>query len=210
MRRRYSRLYSPEEGGELVRAARYVVESYVSSAKFSRHIAEERLEKFNGRHGLFVTLQHYPTGTLRGCIGFAKPAGQVKTTLVDAAVAASTNDPSFRPISHMELDHLIAGVSVLLGEPVQVRGSSPLAIRRQIRAGRDGLILRYGVYGGVLLPQVARENGWNGEESLSRLCAEAGLERHAWKKPNVSIYRFESQTFRESSPRGDVEEVSLQ
>lgn len=210
MRQGYARIYSASEGEELVKAARYVVESYVSSAKFSRWIAEERLEGFKMRHGLFVAFEHYPTRTLRGCIGFTKPQDPVKKALVDAAIAASTEDPTARPISHMELDHLVAEVSVLLHEPVQIKGSTPLAIKRQVKAGKEGLMLRYGIYTGVLLPQTVMDNGWNAEQALDGVCTKAGLPTHTWKKHNVSLYRFASQVFRESSPRGAVEEIIFQ
>ncbi len=200
--------YSPEEGEELVKAARLAVATYVSSAKFSRWIVEDKLGKFRQKHGLFVTLEHYPTRTLRGCIGYPIAAKQVKDTVIDAAIAAATSDPRFRPVSHMELDHLVVEVSVL-SHPEPISADAPEGIIRQVRVGRDGLMIRHGFNSGILLPIVAAEQGWDSEEFLENVAAKAGLDEGRWKSPGVSLHKFTAQVFRERSPGGTIEELHL-
>jgi uncharacterized protein len=200
--------YSLEEGKELVYHARHVVESVTTSPRFNKKVLQEHLYKFTQRHGLFVTIEFYPTKALRGCIGFPQPIGPVSQLLVDAAFAAATEDPRFVPVSKNELEHLIFEVSILT-EPQEIKAKSPSAIPKQIKIGRDGLIVRYGYRSGLLLPIVAVEEKWDEEQFLDNVCIKAGLPEHTWKSHDVPISKFSTQVFREKEPKGEVEEVIL-
>ena len=46
------------------------------------------------------------------------------------------------------------------------------------------------VTSGILLPQVATENGFGPLEFLEATCEKAGLSPNAWKDSSVSIYKF--------------------
>jgi len=54
---------------------------------------EKMLSEFNEKAGVFVTIDHYPTMSLRGCIGYSRAIGPVKRLLVDAAIAAGNRRP---------------------------------------------------------------------------------------------------------------------
>ncbi len=200
--------YSLEEGRELVWGARHVVESATSSPRFERGIAEERLARFKERRGVFVTLEFYPTRALRGCIGFTEPIAPLGKLLVEAALAAATEDPRFVSVTRHELESLIVEVSILT-EPQRITARSAKALPRQIRIGTDGLLIRYGYKSGLLLPIVAVEERWDAEAFLDNLCVKAGLAEHTWKVHDVELYRFSTQVFRETEPRGEIEEVVL-
>jgi hypothetical protein len=201
------RVYTLGEGERLVKAARQAVESCVSSSNFDRGVIEKILEGFDQKSGVFVTIYNYPTRTLRGCIGFIEGIEPIKKLVVDAAIAAASEDPRFAPISLREFEHIVMDVSVL-SKVERVQGA-PEEIKRQIMIGRDGLIVEYGYYRGLLLPIVAAEEGWNPEEFLENTCSKAGLPEHLWKQQGVLIYKFTTQVFRELSPGGRVEEVRL-
>ena len=64
-----------------------------------------------------------------------------------------------------------------------------------VRVGRHGLIMSRGGRRGVLLPQVATENGWEREEFLSQACLKAGLPADDWKL-GATIEVFEAIVFR--------------
>jgi uncharacterized protein (TIGR00296 family) len=200
--------YSPADGAKLVRAARNAIELYIGSREFRNEAVERTIPGFTQKHGVFVTLYHYPTMSLRGCIGFSEPIGELKGMLVEAAVAAAADDPRFVPVSHLELEHLLVEVSVL-SAPERLKGS-PEAIRKQVRIGRDGLIIEYGYNKGLLLPIVAVEERWSVPKFLGEVCIKAGLPEHAWRSSGAQLYRFSTQVFREREPRGRAEEVRLE
>jgi uncharacterized protein (TIGR00296 family) len=200
--------YKLSEGERLVRAARNAIELYLRSPNFNSSIIEKSLSEFNDNAGVFVTIEHYPTMSLRGCIGFPRAVGPIKKTIIDAAIAAATEDPRFIPLSHVELDDIIIEVSILT-EP-ELIGGKPSEIKKQIKIGRDGLIIEYGYESGLLLPIVAVEQKWNEEEFLNNVCIKAGLSENTWKHGNATLYKFSTQVFREESPNGNVIEVKLE
>ncbi len=153
--------------------------------------------------GVFVTLRHYPDEELRGCIGYPLPVLPLGEALERAAVSAAIEDPRFRPVRPAELPHLTVEVSVL-SAPEPISAEAPEAIAADVRVGRDGLIVESRGHSGLLLPQVAPEQGWTAEEFLAGACEKAGLAPGAWRRPGVKIFRFEAQVFREGSPGGPL------
>ena len=200
-------VYTMEEGAELVRAARNAIDLYLTSANFDRRVVKESIRKFGQKRGIFVTLEHYPTRTLRGCIGFPIPVSSVWNDLVEAALAAAFEDPRFVSVSKPELEHLIVEVSVLSEQ--KELPTTAAARKKDVIIGKDGLVVKYGVHNGLLLPIVAVEQGWNAERFLEEVCGKAGLPKSYWTQPNVKIYKFETQIFREESPNGSVIEVPM-
>ena len=158
---------------------------------------------FDEPRGAFVTLRRHPGGGLRGCIGYPLPILPLHAALREAAVAAATEDPRFPPVRLPELDSLTVEVSVLT-VPVPVTAPAPEELLRQLRVGRDGLIVDgYGT-SGLLLPQVGPEQGWSEEELLEGTCEKAGLPPRAWRDRKVRVRRFEADVFGERTPAGEV------
>ena len=81
---------------------------------------------------------------------------------------------------------------------------------KKIVIGRDGLVIKYGIYSGLLLPQVPVEYKWGPEEFLTHLSMKAGLPPDAWLWKGVEIYKFTAQIFTERLPGGVVEEERLE
>jgi uncharacterized protein (TIGR00296 family) len=78
----------------------------------------------------------------------------------------------------------------------------------KLEVGRDGLIIEFGPYRGLLLPQVATEYNWDTKQFLSNLCLKAGLPTTAWIEYDVKIKSFQAQVFEELIPNGPVVEKS--
>ncbi len=199
--------YDIDKGAELVKAARSSIELYVKSPRFYKGMVSSNLLHFKDKYGIFVTLEHYPTRTLRGCIGFLYGSSYVYHTLVDAAIAAAFEDPRFVPISHYELDEMLIEVNVL--SEMKDLGKSAASRKKNLTLGRDGISIEYGIYRGLLLPGVAVEENLTKEEFLNALCDKAGLPSRYWMQPNVKMYRFETQIFREEKPNGNIIDVNL-
>lgn len=164
--------------------------------------------EFEERRGAFVTLKRFPSGELRGCVGYPLPTLALGSAVARAAIGAATEDPRFRPVRAEELGRLTVEVSVLT-VPELVPGPDPSHRVAAVRVGRDGLIVEGFGTSGLLLPQVAPEQGWGPEEFLGGTCEKAGLPPDAWRDPGVRVYRFRAEVFAESSPRGDVVRVAL-
>ncbi len=156
--------------------------------------------------GVFVTLKRHPSGDLRGCIGYPLPYLPLATAIARSALAAATEDPRFPRVRANELTGLTVEVSVLT-VPTPVLGRTPEEIVDGVKVGRDGLIVEGRGTSGLLLPQVAPEQGWSAEELLDGTCEKAGLPRGCWKLPGIHVRRFEAEIFAERSPHGPVERV---
>ena len=142
------------------------------------------------KRGVFVTLRL--DGHLRGCIGEIFPRRPLYQAVIEQAVNAAFNDPRFRQLSKEEFGKIKIEISVLT--PPRRVGSY-----RDIVIGRDGMILRKGGAAGLFLPQVATEQGWGPEETLSHLSLKAGLAADAWKE-GCEFETFQARVFGEDKP----------
>jgi uncharacterized protein len=189
-----------------VRHARTAIETSLGAPPPSGTTPPPTIElplEFRERRGVFVTLKHHPSGELRGCIGFPRPVLDLGTAIREAAVSAARDDPRFAPVTARELGRLTVEVSILtVPEPIPV--GRPAETVAAVRVGRDGLIVEGRGASGLLLPQVAPEQGWNAEELLDGTCEKAGLPRTSWRAPGVRLFRFEAEVFGEVTPGGAV------
>ena len=196
---------SDSYGKVLVRAARLIVDEFLAS-KNKKKLSDDFQSKFSFKSGVFVTLNDR-TG-LRGCIGFPLPQKRLCDALVDAAIAAATEDPRFSEVKQSELDKITFEVTVLT-PPIEIKVSDPLEYLTQIKVGLDGLIVKYNSFSGLLLPKVPVEYGWTEEEFLGHTCEKAGLPRDIWKDPRTEILRFEGMIFKEETPNGKAIQQKL-
>lgn len=190
-----------EEGKFLVEFARQTIEGYLRTGK--KPPAPKTVEKLRERSGVFVTLTKHDE--LRGCIGHPLPELPLIDAVIDAAVSSATRDPRFPPVTLEELPEIKIEVSVL-SPPELIKVKNPHEYPKCIVVGRDGLIVEWSGYAGLLLPQVATEYGWGAEEFLSHTCMKAGLTPDHWLRRDVEICKFSAQIFTEKIPGGDVEE----
>ena len=186
---------SDSDGVFLVKTARMAVTEFLSTGKKMK-LESEREKKFSFNSGVFVTLNN--ADGLRGCIGFPMPDKKLSNGIIDAAIAAATEDPRFSPVKTNELSDIVFEVTVLT-PPVEITVTDPMEYLEKIKVGRDGLIIRNSFSSGLLLPQVPVEYGWNVEEFLQHTCEKAGLEKDTWKNEKVKIEKFEGIVYKEKS-----------
>jgi uncharacterized protein (TIGR00296 family) len=193
-------LISPIEGAELVRLARTAVEKYLQESTI---IKSER--DTQEKAGVFVTLNYVTTTKkeyLRGCIGFPLPERPLYQGVVEAAIAAATEDPRFPPLDIQELDNILFEISILT--PPERITVSPADYGKEIEIGRDGLILQWRFGSGLLLPQVPVELKWDVEQYLANICYKAGAPPDVWLDPSSKLYKFQATVFKEVEPKGEV------
>ncbi|MEM4272580.1 MAG: TIGR00296 family protein [Candidatus Bilamarchaeaceae archaeon] len=183
-----------EEGEELIRAAREAIEYYFQHNDAPQVLKGVDLDRYSEPRGVFVTLKK--RGELRGCIGFPLPMFPLGKAVVKSALAAAFEDFRFSPLSREELKDLEIEISVLT-VPERISVKKPEEYLKKIKIGRDGLIIEYGPYSGLLLPQVPVEQKWKAEEYLDHLCMKAGMPPGTWKQPGVVLKSFQAEIFEE-------------
>jgi len=188
-----------EDGTAAVKAARLYAE-----AETKKEAVDVPLpDGFSEKKGVFVTISEYPSGELRGCIGYPESVLPFKDALKLSAVAAC-HDPRFYDLTFSETKSCTFEVTILT-VPRKLPFSTPEELVSKIIVGSDGLILSYKGRRGLLLPQVPLEFGWDAEEFLRRLSVKAGFSPGTWKEPGVIIEVFSGEIFTETSPGGEVE-----
>lgn len=176
----------------LLRIARENIASWLSKGR-GITIAEFSVSAgCRARRGAFVTIKK--NGELRGCIGYITPKGTLAETVIDNSFNAAFRDPRFPPLEKRELNDVTIEISVL-SEPTPVRSLE------EIIPGRDGLIVERGSMRGILLPQVAVEQGWGRDEFISHTCLKAGLPASCGKDGAAKFYRFQAIVFGEGEDR---------
>lgn len=197
-------MISENEGAELVRLARKAVETYLQESVVIRPEQESVMA------GVFVTLNYLASNKqehLRGCIGFPVPEKKLHQSVIEAAIAAATQDPRFPPVDRQELDNIVFEVSVLT--PLEEVITKPTDYKKEIKIGRDGLVLRWRYGSGLLLPQVPVELNWDIDEYLANICYKAGAPAGAWLDPGSKLYKFQALVFKEAEPNGKVTRLEL-
>lgn len=178
---------SSDEKQLLLMIARQSVEAFLSEITPDPvNVPEGPLGEPNG---VFVSI--HKGDQLRGCIGRIESAEPLYRTTGQCAIAAASEDPRFPPIGSDELEGITFEISVM-SPPERTEDIS------QIEVGRHGLLLERGEDRGLLLPQVATQQGWSREEFLRQTSIKAGLEPNAWKL-DAAMFRFEAVVFEEST-----------
>ncbi|MBN2301570.1 MAG: AmmeMemoRadiSam system protein A [Lentisphaerae bacterium] len=121
----------------------------------------------------FVTLKI--NGMLRGCIGSLIPADPMYKSVHENAVLASMRDHRFRPVAPRELPTIEVYISIL--SPIV-----PIDSLEKFKIGEHGIILTKGRARAVYLPEVAVEQKWNKDQTLSSLSEKAGLDGDSWRQ----------------------------
>lgn len=180
-----------EEKKELFRIAHASIEAEVKGQDapklkpLTARLAELR--------GVFVTLKE--SGNLRGCIGYIEGIKPLCQAVAEMAAAAATGDPRFPAVTEKELSKLEYEISVLTPKR-QIYSPEEFIV------GKHGIIVQRGGRSGVFLPQVAPEEGWTREETLSYLCLhKAGLPADAWKDKETKLFVFEAEVLEERDIR---------
>lgn len=199
---------SKEQGRQVVALARTTLDSFVASGKYRKGAPPEAY--LGEKRGVFVTLNTVgKEGTmLRGCIGFPYPVKPLVEAIQEAAVFAASDDPRFLPVGPEELPGIVVEVSVLT-TPVELTVKRRKDLPSRVKVGEDGLMISTASAGGLLLPQVATEQGWDAEEFLNQACLKAGLSPDSWLLPSTRVETFQADIFAEKTPRGEVEQVAL-
>ncbi|OYP30354.1 AmmeMemoRadiSam system radical SAM enzyme [Rhodopirellula sp. MGV] len=140
--------------------------------------------------GVFLTVKR--GGALRGCCGQLGSTVKLGEAMWHSATRTA-RDPRMAPLSAAELPYLNLSVS-LLGPPREIseRGDQRA---EAIEIGKHGLRISLGQSSGLLLPQVATEQGWNSRQFLDAVCRKAGLPAGTWQRDDARLMLFDGVHF---------------
>lgn len=141
----------------------------------------------------FVTLTR--DGRLRGRNGTLIAVRPLQDDVIANAVAAAFRDLRFKPLVAAELETTLIEVSVLSALETLAAGSEA-SVLRQLRAGVDGLVFRYGHHCSTFLPEAWSQYA-DPEEFLAQLKYKAGLPPDFWDA-GVELRRYTVDCWRES------------
>lgn len=179
---------TPDEQRILIDLARRSVAARLESRSLPR--LEFSPSRLLLPQGAFVSLHR--GGRLRGCVGMVLPERPLAETVVACAAAAATEDPRFDPLQAAELPDVTIEISAL-DPPFRVTDPS------QVSIGTHGLLVTERRRRGLLLPQVAVEQGWDLPTFLEEACLKAGLPPDAWARGAI-VEAFSAQVFSERVP----------
>lgn len=194
-------------GEKIVKLARKAVEKYLNESVV---INADNSYGLSQKAGVFVTLNYLSNNKeyLRGCVGFPVAEKTLYQSVIEAAIAAATQDPRFEPINKEDVENIIFEVSVL-SPPEKIEMQNRKDYKNHIKIGRDGLILKCKYGSGLLLPQVPMELNWDIDEYLANICYKAGAPPDAWLMPESQLFKFGAIIYKEIKPNGNVKKVDL-
>ncbi len=194
---RNSTKISNRDGPFLVQVAKRAIENYVRFGEIDE-LLDDLPPHLMLKRGVFVTINMKIDGEkiLRGCIGYPRPTLPLVESVRDVAIKAASEDPRFPSLSPGDLNQIQIEVSIL-SSPKMIKVKKPIEYPNKVKVGRDGLILEWSGGSGLLLPQVAEEQGWDSEDFLCNLCMKAGASPDYWLSPDVKLYKFSSQVYSE-------------
>lgn len=173
----------------LLQLAREAIVAHLEERKIRIAIPKEPI--YRTKKGVFVTL--HKGSRLRGCIGYIRPYFSLFGSVKELAVSAAFNDPRFPPLREDELEKTTIEISVL---------SDLIPVDRkkldEIEIGRDGVYIDGSFGSGLLLPQVAVEQGWDRTTFLRAVSEKAGLPPISYMSEAYNLFRFSAQIFSES------------
>lgn len=153
--------------------------------QMAREMEVDPEPRLTALRGAFVTLTS--AGQLRGCIGYIEGIKPLMEAVAENGRSAAANDPRFPPVEEKELDVIDIEISALT--PLDsVDGPSDIVL------GRHGVVLAKAGCRAVFLPQVAVEQGWDCETTLTHLSLKAGLGADGWRE-GAEFLVFEADVF---------------
>ena len=171
-----------------VRLARMTVERLLNgeARPVSGAAVDNDIALWNKERACFVSIKT-KSGGLRGCIGTILPTQSgLDLEIIANAVAASTRDPRFPPMTAPELEHVTFSVDVL-SRP------EPISDHSELDPSVWGVIVSQGIRRGVLLPDL--EGVDTVEEQLEIAAQKAGIGK---VDSGVTIERFRVDRYMET------------
>ena len=158
--------------------------------------------------GRFTETGQNEPDLILGFTGYPIPYRSLYQSVLDASVAIAVRTPNPPPDDNAILFEVTA-----LSPPETLKQTRSVNMSYGLKVNRDALMVASGFTKAIILPQTAVSKQWNQVELLGECCTAAGLMADAWltkASPEIGLYRFETQIFRETSTEKTVKEINLE
>lgn len=166
--------------------ARRILEATLSGG--ATHLSEAPSFSEEGAIGGLVVQLRDAAGELRSSVGRTTVASLAEV-LRDLAKEAVFGDPRFPPLGAEELASLQVEVWTL-------GPARPFREVGDLEPTRDAVRVNSGLFGSLLLPDVATERGWDARATVAYACHLAGLGADAIRRPETQVHLHEATCYR--------------
>jgi len=171
----------------LLKIAKDAILSEFDGRKIDREALIRRYPELLKKGAVFVTIKE--RGALRGCIGSLIAHRPLIDDLIENAKSAAFRDPRFPPLRRDEVDKINLEISIL-SPYKEVKYKNIEDLKRKIRPGVDGVVLKLNGYQATFLPQVWEELP-TFEEFFAHLCLKAGINPKGCLEAHPQIYTYQ-------------------
>ncbi len=171
--------------------ARKTIRSVLRKEKF--FVDKTTKSQYSQPASVYVTITI--GGQPRGCFGTLekKPLWE---NVIEQTKNAAFKDTAFIPLTEGEYPDINISISIL-DNPVELKGPKS-GVPKQIKIGKNGLIIEKRGSGGLLLPEIFEYAEATPEEALEMVCQQANLDENAWKSSECHIYKFTTEIVKET------------
>jgi AmmeMemoRadiSam system protein A len=180
-------IFSIEEKKEILTFIRAIIGAHFEDTTIKK--LSDMDGKIAEQGSCFVTL-HRKDGSLRGCIGNIAAYESLGKNIEHNTINSAFGDPRFPQLIEEELVDLEIEISILTS-------AQPIASANDFIIGEHGIILECRGRSAVFLPQVAPEQNWTREDTLTNLCYKANLPFRAWDSEDAKLSVFTAIVFSE-------------
>jgi len=180
---------SEDERSKLLGIARQAIEARLAGHEPPPIVLADLPPALAATGASFVTLTI--DGNLRGCIGSLEAERPLAEDVARNAAAAAFRDPRFSPLQQDEFGRVDTHISVLTpATPMHIESEQDLV--RQLRPGKDGLIIRQGPHRATFLPSVWEQLP-DPQTFVTHLKHKAGIMSHGTDE--LQAWRYTTEQF---------------
>lgn len=183
---------SKSVGSELLAIARSSVMAAFSGENY--RLKSEVRDRLSVEVGVFVSI--YLKGELRGSFGYMPGVCPLSDGIRRAARGAAFMDSRFQPLTRQEFNNSKFEVAIIEKiEELKVKRRDGLL--KRINPKRHGLLIKYGPFRAVQLPEFAVRLGLSARDYLERTVEKSGLAPEQWLSSNLRVFVFSPKVFSE-------------
>jgi len=183
---------SKKLGAELLEITRSTVKAAFSNKNLQ--LKPEVRKKLSDEIGVFVNI--YRNNELQGSFGYPPGTYKLADGIKRAARGAAFKDPRFANLTKAGFNNARFEI-VLIKKLNRLKVKKPEEYFKKINPKKHGIMIQYGPFKAMQLPQFAVRRGFLARDFLEKTIEKSGLAPESWQNPRLKVFTFEVQSFSE-------------